>query len=63
MYFCLGENDFILITDLPDHVSATALGSAACASGKTRTKTIMLLTVEEADEALGKHVGYRASGA
>lgn len=22
MYFCLGENDVILITDLPDHVSA-----------------------------------------
>ncbi len=63
MYFCLGENDVILITELPDHVSAAALGSAACASGMTRTKTTLLLTIEEADEALGKPVGYRAPGA
>ena len=33
IYFCLGENDVILIVDMPDHVSAAALGSAACASG------------------------------
>jgi uncharacterized protein with GYD domain len=63
MYFCLGENDVILITDLPDHVSAAALYFAVCASGMTRTKTTLLLTVEEADEALGKPVGYRAPGA
>ena len=31
IYFCLGENDVILIADLPDHISAAALGSAACA--------------------------------
>jgi len=31
-YFCLGENDVILTMDMPDHVSAAALGSAACAS-------------------------------
>jgi uncharacterized protein with GYD domain len=63
MYFCLGENDVILITDLPDHVSAAALGSAACASGMTRTKTTLLLSIEEADEALAKSVAYRAPGA
>ena len=63
IYFCLGENDVILIADLPDHVSAAALGSAACASGMARTKTTVLLTVEEADEALSKPVAYRAPGA
>jgi uncharacterized protein with GYD domain len=63
MYFCLGENDVILITDMPDHISVAALGSAACASGMARTKTTLLLTIEEADEALGKPVGYRAPGA
>ena len=63
MYFCLGENDVILITDMPDHISAAALGTAACASGMTRTKTTALLTVQEADEALAKPVAYRAPGA
>jgi uncharacterized protein with GYD domain len=63
MYFCLGENDVILILDMPDHVSAAALSSAACASGMVRTKTTLLLTVDEADEALSKSVAYRAPGA
>jgi hypothetical protein len=42
-----------------------ALGSAACASGLARTKTMVLLpvlTVEETDEALSKPVAYRAPG-
>jgi|SRR5436190_782016 len=63
MYFCLGENDVMLIVDLPDHVSAAALGSTACASGMVRTKTTVLLTVEEADKALSTGVAYRAPGA
>lgn len=63
IYFCLGENDVILIADLPDHVSAAAISSAACASGMVRTKTTVLLTVAEADEALSKTVAYRAPGA
>ena len=61
--FALLRADVILITDLPDHLSAAALGSAACASGMTRTKTTQLLTISEADEALGKAVAYRAPGA
>ena len=63
IYFCLGENDVILIAEMPDHVSAAALGSAASASGMVRTKTTVLLTVEEADEALSKPMAYRAPGA
>ncbi len=64
MYFCLGKNDVILIRDLPDHLSAAALGSAAWASGMARTKTtLLLLTIEEADKALAKPVTYRAPGA
>lgn len=63
IYFCLGKHDVILIADLPDHVSAAALSSAACASGMVRTKTTVLLTVDEADQALSKSVSYRAPGA
>jgi uncharacterized protein with GYD domain len=62
IYFCLGENDVMLIADLPDHVSAAAIGSAACASGMVRTKTTVLLTVDEADNAMSKSVAYRAPG-
>src|SRR5215469_13438794 len=63
LYFCLGDNDVILIVDLPDHVSVAALCSSACASGMARTKTTALLTVEEADKALSTPVAYRAPGA
>jgi len=63
MYFCLGENDVIVIADVPDHVTAAALSMAASASGLVRTKTMALLTVDEADEALSKTVSYRAPGA
>jgi len=62
MYYCLGEHDVILIVDMPDHVSAAALSSAACASGMTRTQTTTLLTIAEADEALSKTVAYKAPG-
>jgi uncharacterized protein with GYD domain len=62
IYFCLGENDVILIADLPDHVSAAALSSTACGSGTVRTKTTTLLTVEEADKAFSTNVSYRAPG-
>jgi uncharacterized protein with GYD domain len=63
MYFCLGEHDVILIADLPDHLSAAALGSAACATGMVHTKTTVLLTVAETDEALSKSTSYRGPGA
>ncbi len=63
MYFCLGESDVILIVDLPDHVSAAAIGAAACGSGMARTRTSVLLTVSETDKALDKKVSYRPPGA
>jgi uncharacterized protein with GYD domain len=63
IYFCLGDHDVILIVDLPDHLSAAAFASAACASGTSRSKTTVLMTVEEADQALSKPVDYRAPGA
>ena len=62
MHFALGEQDVVLICECPDHVSAAALAMAASASGLVRTKTIPLLTVEEADRALTSKTGYRAPG-
>jgi uncharacterized protein with GYD domain len=61
-YFALGEDDAYLIVDLPDNVSAAALGIAASATGLVRTRTTALMTVEEVDQALAKSVNYRAPG-
>jgi uncharacterized protein with GYD domain len=62
IYFCMGEQDVILIVDVPDHISAAALSAAASTAGTARTKTTQLLTVDEMDQALGKTVAYRAPG-
>ena len=62
MYFALGEYDVLLIVDMPDAVSGAALGLRVSATGRVRTRTTALLTVEEADQALGKSVDYRAPG-
>ena len=62
IYYCLGQDDVIVIVDLPDTVAATALSVTASASGLVHTKTTALLTVEEADRALAKSISYRPPG-
>jgi uncharacterized protein with GYD domain len=62
LYYALGDHDVVLIVDMPDVVSGAALGLRVSASGLVRTRTTALLTVEEADRALGKTVDYRAPG-
>jgi uncharacterized protein with GYD domain len=64
LYFAFGEDDAVVIMDMPDNVSATALSLAVSASGLVRTRTTPLLTVEETDKALEKSVSlnYRAPG-
>ena len=61
-YYTFGEEDVIVIFDLPDNASAAALALSVSATGLVRTKTTPLLTIEEIDQALGKGVGYRAPG-
>ena len=61
-YFALGEDDVYIIVDLPDNVTATALGINVSATGLVRTRTTALLTVEEVDSALEKSVEYRSPG-
>ena len=63
MYYALGDHDVIVVVDLPSTIVATRLAVAVSASGLVRTKTTALLTVEEADEALGGgDLSYRAPG-
>ncbi|PKN99542.1 MAG: GYD domain protein [Chloroflexi bacterium HGW-Chloroflexi-4] len=61
-YFSLGENDFYVIVNLPDNVSATAFSLAGNASAYFNIKTISLLTPEELDNALRIKVNYRYPG-
>ena len=50
-YFAFGENDAYVITDGPDNATAAAI-SLAITTGAVRTKTIVLLSPEELDEAV-----------
>ncbi len=61
-YFAFGDNDFYLLADAPDNVSATACSLVANASGAVKVKTVALLTPEEVDQAVKKTVEYRPPG-
>jgi len=61
-YFSFGDTDAILITDLPDNASAAAVALATSGLGFVRTRTTVLLTPEEVDQAAQKSVAYRPPG-
>jgi uncharacterized protein with GYD domain len=61
-YNALGEDDAYIIVDLPDNVTAAAIGVTVSATGLVHTRTTALLTVEEVDQALAKSINYRAPG-
>lgn len=61
-YFAFGDPDAVVIIDVPDNVTAAAASVAINASGAVRLKTIVLLSVEEMDEAVKKTVSYRPPG-
>ena len=62
-YFAFGDFDFVLITELPDNVTAAALAIAVSAGGACKSvKTTPLMETSEGLEALRKAAtsGYRA---
>ena len=61
-YYAYGGDDFFIIVDVPDSVTATALSLAVNASGAVQFKTIVLITPEEVDAAVRKTVTYRPPG-
>jgi uncharacterized protein with GYD domain len=61
-YFTFGDEDAILIIDLPDQVAATAIGLAVSASGSIRTRTTVLVPPEAVDEAVKKPVKFYPPG-
>lgn len=62
-YYTFGESDAVIIMDLPDYVTASALCMAVNASGALRSKTTILIPITEADEAIKRHVQFRPPGA
>ena len=61
-YFAFGSDDFYLIADLPGNVAAAAGALTAGASGAINTRTTVLLTPEEIDEATKLSPTYRPPG-
>jgi len=61
-YFAFGDSDAFVIIDAPDHATVAAASVAINASGAVRTKTVVLLTPEEIDQAVKKGTTYRAPG-
>jgi uncharacterized protein with GYD domain len=61
-YYAFGGSDVYLIVDLPDAATAAALSLAVNQSGAVQLKTIVLMTVEEMDQAAKKTVAYRPPG-
>jgi uncharacterized protein with GYD domain len=61
-YFGFGGTDVFVLADVPDNITAAALGMTVGASGAVATSTVVLLTPEEIDAASKKAVPYRPPG-
>jgi uncharacterized protein with GYD domain len=61
-YYTLGSDDLVVIAELPDNVAAAALSLQTARGGAARSRTTVLLTPEEIDEATRRDVDYRLPG-
>ncbi len=61
-YFGFGSDDFYVTVDVPDHVAAAAAALTIGASGRTKTRTVVLITPEEIDRSAQVSVDYRPPG-
>jgi uncharacterized protein with GYD domain len=62
MYYAFGESDLYVIADMPDNASMAALALVVGSSGAVTTKTTVLMTPAEVDEAAKKSPDYRPPG-
>jgi len=62
-YWAFGETDFFIIADLPDKATAAAIGLTVSGAGAVHTRTTVLLTAEDIDQARNKTIDYRVPGA
>lgn len=61
-YFAFGEHDVIVISEVPDNVTAAALAIGIGSTGTVSLKTTVLITPEELDQATKKTISFRAAG-
>ena len=61
-YFAFGDCDVICIADMPDGVSAAAASVALATSGAVSSRTTVLITPEEMDQAVKKSASYTPPG-
>jgi uncharacterized protein with GYD domain len=61
-YYTFGDDDLVIIAELPNNATATALSLTVAASGAARIKTTPLIDMAEVDAAAGLAVPYRAPG-
>ncbi|MGH7723639.1 MAG: GYD domain-containing protein [Candidatus Dormibacteria bacterium] len=61
-HFVFGDDDVIVILDMPDNVSVAALSLGVSAAGGATSSVRVLLTPEEIDAAVKKTLEYRAPG-
>lgn len=61
-YYAYGEDDAIIIADLPDAATGLAISLTVNATGAVRLSTTPLIAPEEIDAASGKTVDYKAPG-
>jgi uncharacterized protein with GYD domain len=61
-YYAFGEDDVVMILELPNNVTAAAVGLTTSGTGTVQVRTTPLLTVEEVDQALEVQMQYRPPG-
>jgi uncharacterized protein with GYD domain len=61
-YFAFGDDDVVVICDLPDNETATAFALETSASGRVSVSTTVLIAPEAVDRAREKKSGWRAPG-
>ena len=62
VYFAFGGVDVYMIVDLPDNIAAAAVSLVANQSGLIASKTVVLMSAEEMDQATKKTVEFRPPG-
>jgi uncharacterized protein with GYD domain len=57
--FAFGGDDVYVLVDLPDARAAAAVSLTINGTGVAKTRTVVLMTPEEMDEAVGIHPDYQ----
>lgn len=61
-YYAFGEHDAYIVSELPDDVSAAAIGLRVNSTGLVSITTTVLLSPEDIDAASKKSINYKAPG-